>query len=492
MDPNKSFSLEAATIFGDQIQNGNTTFDLDAALFEDNTKNAKAAGTRSTQLPDPSISKKHMKVRRIPPRPKRRFGSDEAKELTEKIRQREKLLRNRDLTVCGKWGREQGYLYAYEPVTDDGIATGALENRPCRNTFSRVHRVDCGHIVYCKTVQVCGKNCRGAQGTEVAENMMLHCTLCSRSRIAWEKRHFNNRWQDLLLPIFMSPAEEAADLKEFADVTRRTAPAYIDPDGILILPTGHIDGSLVVNTAMIRAWEWQKENSLKTQFPLVCETILDWPGKTATTALEYFDQILRHYQRVRHTNMRLVATMAIALAGRDVVARPNVLPILKFFETELDEEYYNNATAASELVDHLIALDKIEDFMSKAPSKYRTARNFGKVEVVARRIRAKFLETRALRNEAQKRALRVHVVAACIQQAMAQYKIAIEMKTICEVLGIDYDQDAIYAEGKVSSFARRTDFTRKGKLKDERKKEQKAKAKAERDTAGLADCLTGL
>jgi hypothetical protein len=216
-----------------------------------------------------------------------------------------------------------------------------------------------------------------------------------------------------------------------------------------------------------------------------------YPGKSTTIAMEYFHQILTHYQRVRHTDMRRVTAIAIVLAAREVVARPDVRPVLELLHTDLDDDYFDNWIAAKELVDHLIAIDVIEGFMRKAPSDYRRP-NFRKVSEVARRIRARFLESRALRNESQKRQLRMQIVAACLQRAMAQFRIASEMRKICDILGIAYDEDAIYAEGKVSNFARRTDFTRKGQLKDARKQEQKAKAKAERETALLTDGLASL
>jgi hypothetical protein len=151
---------------------------------------------------------------------------------------------------------------------------------------------------------------------------------------------------------------------------------------------------------------------------------------------------------------------------------------------------------ATKVVDHLVAIELIEEFMDNAPKKYREAKDFKKIEPVARRIRAKFLESKAIPMQRKKRELLVPIVAASIQQAMAQYKIQIDVKAICEFFQIPYDEDAVYAEGKAKTFAKRTDWTKaKGVARDDRRKAKKEKVRADRKaeplTAGLEAALGG-
>jgi hypothetical protein len=46
----------------------------------------------------------------------------------------------------------------------DDISQGALENRPCHDSFCTLHQLDCGHYAYSEYRPVpCGANCKVAQ-----------------------------------------------------------------------------------------------------------------------------------------------------------------------------------------------------------------------------------------------------------------------------------------------------------------------------------------
>jgi hypothetical protein len=214
-------------------------------------------------------------------------------------------------------GNEQEYrrtlTYVLDQVSDMKVSRGSPENRPCHGTYSKVHDLTCGHFVFSESPTLCGKNCRDAHINEVEKNSMLHCTLCSRARINWDTGHYNKRWYDLLLPTFMDPEKEEADWEKYADVTRPTQPAYIAANDCIILPEGH---SLVeIHVAIIRAWEWKKEDFLIGEIPRVCGQI-GYPRHVSTTALKNFDQLLRHHHMLSHADVRkLPPTESLSLHG---------------------------------------------------------------------------------------------------------------------------------------------------------------------------------
>lgn len=76
---------------------------------------------------------------------------------------------------------------------------------------------------------------------------------------------------------------------------------------------------------------------------------------------------------------------------------------------------------------------------------------------------------------------------------MAQLHIPIDMKVVCEVFDMPYNEDAVYAYGKVVGFAKCTNFVNKrGMMKDDRKKLRREKAKANAIMGGIEEDMSAL
>ena len=178
------------------------------------------------------------------------------------------------------------------------------------------------------------------------------------------------------------------------------------------------------------------------------------------------------------------------------------------------------------ILTHLVAAERIQAFLKKVPTKYRHNNRFKKnnVEVVARRIRAEALKH--LKYTPQHRQeLFEYIIAASIQQAMAQYQIHISMKEVCDTMGITYDgsvndedtnhrgdkaraphvarkvkaltadsfSKTYIAERAIRQFTAARDWKKPtGTVKDERKKVKEAKALAERETKDIDQVMSAL
>lgn len=86
-------------------------------------------------------------------------------------------------------------------TTDDQAQFGATENRPCKSGMSKVHRLNCGQLIYCDALNVCGRNCYQA----LQANVQFYCLLCFRGQTARDAKNDPKWWHDLLLPKYHEP-----------------------------------------------------------------------------------------------------------------------------------------------------------------------------------------------------------------------------------------------------------------------------------------------
>jgi hypothetical protein len=87
--------------------------------------------------------------------------------------------------------------------------------------------------------------------------------------------------------------------------------------------------------------------------------------------------------------------------------------------------------------------DKIDSCLRRLPRKYRQDWKFqkGKVDETARRIRVYALKVIGF-SAKQRQTLFNYIIAACIQQALTQYKMHAPIHEICEAMKIEYVGDA--------------------------------------------------
>ncbi|KAH3955820.1 hypothetical protein HBI56_014590 [Parastagonospora nodorum] len=97
------------------------------------------------------------------------------------------------------------YDNIFKLVGGDDIDQGALQNRPCHDSFFTLNQLDCGHYAYSEYPTVpCGANCEVAQEGK----KMLYCVLCIRQMFDQNARASLRRWHDMLLPTFGCPQQE--------------------------------------------------------------------------------------------------------------------------------------------------------------------------------------------------------------------------------------------------------------------------------------------
>ncbi|KAF2280454.1 uncharacterized protein EI97DRAFT_439467 [Westerdykella ornata] len=370
-----------------------------------------------------------------------------------------------------------------QPVVDEAVAQGIPENRPCHNGLRQTHHLHCGHAIYTTMPTICGKNCHEAWNKEAEDNAMFYCVLCTRIRVAWAKKNYNKRWHDVLLPSFAYPEEEEADRKKYEDVTRGTQPVYISPQGFLILPYGH-DG-VINHIALIRALEALNEKRFKDMIATACESQLSLT-KLTKISLDNFNTLVRHQHMLRHAPFNMLATIAVQLAGRSETSPPKFNMIATAFDYTITENYGECYGETDFIISCMAAQEKIYQFIDKAPGKYRRTKNFRQMKQAAMNLHAGFVKSKTISIDRKMRQISIQIVAASIHQAMLQNHIPIKMSEICEVFDLPYDEHAVYAEGKMSIFARHYRRTkRRAGLRDVHKKAKMKQAKAEKETEGL-------
>jgi hypothetical protein len=150
----------------------------------------------------------------------------------------------------------------------------------------------------------------------------------------------------------------------------------------------------------------------------------------------------------------------------------------------------------------ILARDTVKGGIQNLPRKYRNDKFFKakKVSELTRRIR-KAVVRYIIMSSPQKRSLFCYIIAACIQQAMWQFKLRITMQEVCEAIGLAYEDlldhavatsvveglsKGKYVEDHVRRFAASKDWkVPVGTKEQEIEKIRAARVKADRNTADV-------
>lgn len=185
-------------------------------------------------------------------------------------------------------------------VTDDEVKLGALENRPCCDGLSKVHKLHCGHHALCDALAVCGRNCQKA----VNNNSPLYCLLCFRGEKARDQKRHPKRWDELLLPKHHIPEEEAKDWDAYKIVIRQEQSIYLNTDGTLVIP------SHITTVMFIGALEKIREEQLKDCVRQV-RIALEHHDRMRTAALDNLEILLRNHHLIRHVDLNVVGAFLL-------------------------------------------------------------------------------------------------------------------------------------------------------------------------------------
>jgi hypothetical protein len=362
------------------------------------------------------------------------------------------------------------------------------ENRLCRNAFSKVHKLDCGHYVFCTKAELCGSNCQ--ESTIISIKTGLHCLLCLRGKFARGQKQHPTRWHELLLPSQHNPENEVQITKIRMNVMRDAEPVYIDSNGMILIP----QKPLIV--AYIRSWEMHRENLLEERIGDVC-TSLGYPNHTSAS-IANLNILLCNHQMILHVDLFVVGAISVVLTlcfEGIHVTYTDVATLL-----DVPEEPNTNFCIDKSLsiLTEIVARQKLDKCLAKLPRAYRRDNNFKKTKIseVARRIRSHALDSMTM-SKGRKDALFIYVIAACVQQAMAQFQMRITMEEVCEAMNIIPDNDcapgieegltkAKFVEVSVRRFAAAKDWTKPvGTKKEEIRKVTDKRTKAHRGFEGV-------
>jgi hypothetical protein len=362
------------------------------------------------------------------------------------------------------------------------------ENRPCRNAFSKVHKLNCGHYVFCTKAELCGSNCQ--ESTIISVYTGLHCLLCLRGESARGQKRHPTRWHELLLPSQHNPKNEVQIMKIRMNVMRDAEPVYIDPHGMILIPRN----PLIV--AYIRSWEMHRENLLEERIGEVCMS-MGYPNHTSAL-ISNLNILLCNHHMILHVDLFVVGAISVVLTLCLEGIHVTYADVAKLLEAPEEPNTNFCIDKSRSILTEIVAHQKLNKCLAKLPHAYRRDKNFKKAKIseVARRIRSHALDSMIISKE-RKDALFVYVTAACVQQAMAQFHMRITMEEVCEAMNIIPDNDFApqieegltkmkFVELSVRRFAAAKDWTKPvGTKKEEMRKVTDKRTKAHRGFDGV-------
>jgi hypothetical protein len=260
---------------------------------------------------------------------------------------------------------------------------GAEETRPCLRTWSKVHKLDCGHTVFTEKETCCAGNCDSIYGN--CGGPQYFCQLCARDDLRVPDSALPDRWYDLLLTRCGKPGQAAG--KSAQPDMLEAQPAYLDQHGYVLLPRIHC------TIAMVRASEIRKEEEIKTLIATIC------PIDNGRKALEYFEHLLVHHRAVKLIEMRLLAFLAIRLSQYDMynpTDRKELLASLGVEDHPEIETLFQIALDNSVQWGATVSLIKI---MSKLKEKSQTAMSELRLRKEAMQVCSDVVACGALRGE---------------------------------------------------------------------------------------------
>lgn len=424
---------------------------------------------------------------------RRPFGvSKEAKKATGEIKSIEVQLKDIDLSTSNAGRPEGNEGIILTPVAEQDLARGIERNGPCQEGHSRVHKLECGHIVLCEHATPCGSNCQ--EDTAVSDNARIYCTLCLRRVLNWDVEHHNNRWQDLLLPTFIMEEKEGADWKTYENVVRASEPAYIDPSGNIIRPVTQLA------VALIRSYERQKETFLKSKLKTTCLDILPLPDEAKhlvkTRALADFNRLLCHHHTFQHMDLRNLAALALCAAAHET-SPVHIADRLITGALDADPAVFEHFRAAHDHIVFIAAMEKVRDFVFDAPKKYREHPRWAHVIPVTKRI-WQTIKSNNVISRTQRKGFEDAVTAACVVIAAGQFRIVVPFEDACAAFEVKSDTEEQrtgnrYAYGKVARYVKARDYRRPlGRRVSANEKVRKRVLRRDRETEGLNKALASL
>jgi hypothetical protein len=375
-----------------------------------------------------------------------------------------------------------------ESVTFGPAVLEPSENRPCRNAFSKVHRLNCGHYVFCTKAELCGSNCQ--ESTLISVNTGLYCLSCLRGKFARAQKQHPTRWHELLLPSQHNPEKEFQITKIRTNVMRDAEPVYIDSNGMILIPRN----PLIV--AYIRSWEMHRENLLEGRIGEVC-TSMGYPIHTSAS-IANLNILLCNHHMILHVDLFVVGAISVVLTLCFEGIHVTYADVAKLLDAPEEPNTNFCINKSRSILTEIVARQKLDKCLAKIPRAYRRDNNFKKAKIseVARRIRSHALDSMSMSKE-RKDALFIYVTAACVQQAMAQFHMRITMKEVCEAMNIIPDNDfapeveegltkAKFVEVSVRRFTAAKDWTKPvGTKKEEMRKVTDKRTKAHRGFDGV-------
>ncbi|KAJ4369676.1 hypothetical protein N0V83_005438 [Neocucurbitaria cava] len=439
-------------------------------------------------------------------------NAKEREDKTLKIRSLELIIRQQPIPAAYHKANTKFPAHIQNKTTDMDVNSGIPENRPCHSGHSRVHKLHCGHYVYCETPAQCGRNCDDV--LEFKDSSPLYCRLCVRHGLYRKLKRRPNRWYDLFLPSFEDPEGEIKDMEEYASVTRQSEPVYVDADGIII----HPNSPLLV--ALVRAAEWQREQQLGEQIKVVCVSKGLEP-RIIPVVFDKLNNLLRNHHHLLYAELATVGAISLCVTLSLEHGLVHYDNIAQLFYAPQDMKEDLNRQRARDIVKRLVLSKKIAAFVGKMPHKYRHDSKSKKKNLVVVAFRICWEAVKELDfTSRQLHELSDYIMAASIQQAMWQDQMRITMEKVCRVMEIEYDGPTVeditvnlaetgvansvgrsasgkdskaeFVENAVRRFAAGMDWNALLHETDKRKEMKEEQEKARRETEPVDDALAAL
>jgi hypothetical protein len=223
---------------------------------------------------------------------------------------------------------------------------------------------------------------------------------------------------------------------------------------------------------MIRAWEQKQEDEIRIQIRVLCNQAPFTMNESRQVlirnlALESFTDLLRHHDRLRHMDKRVVASLAVQLASHK-----NALPLVaSYLLNKFDAPEIRNYEAiydqAQDVLSYTTALEKINDFIhTKAPRRIRSnKKSITQIGVIARRIWINFHKRGGFKSTALWN-FRYEHVAAILEVALQQMNV--REYDVVRVLGIENvsSYSKMMAHTHISNFCAHTDWSKEVNWKE--------------------------
>ena len=339
-------------------------------------------------------------------------------------------------------------------VTDQDTSLGAEENRTCKDGFSKLHKLRCGHRVYAEHACRCGANCQEPHLNDVN----FFCLLCTRDamKIVHQVKP-STRWHDLLLPTMAQPGRETAEWAQNEYIMRKVEPAYLDSHGYIILPRIHY------MIAMVRASEIRQENLVKEAMTKNCSTGFGGIPNIDTVAAEYFEHFLVYHSSFDHADMRTLAVLAIRLAvhlrtyGRLPV---NQDVLLEKFGAPHNPKINDLFLIAQNNITDWAATLLLEHMLSRLPRENRVGTTVLEIRKISMRIWTKVVERSVYLKETQWE-MRTRIMALCVDHALRCCRKTTGYDQILELIGVEKNNFMdVMVRAKFQHFVAGTDWTK--------------------------------